>query len=156
MSWYYAVAFCRWLSKRLGYEVRLPTEWEWQQGASGGDPANVYPWGKDWDSDRVNTKESGLKRTTAVGMYPHGASPIGAFDMSGNVWEWCLNKYNNPKQCELTGTEWRVIRGNDWGGYWPSAEPRVAARAAFRSGYYPSNGLSSFGVRLCGGGPTNS
>ena len=80
VSWYDAVAYCRWLSGRLDYEIRLPSEWEWQQAATGGDPTNKYPWGGKWDSDRANTDESGLSRATAVGLYPQGASLVGAFD----------------------------------------------------------------------------
>ena len=38
VSWYDAMAYCRWLSAHLGYDIRLPTEWEWQQAATGGDP----------------------------------------------------------------------------------------------------------------------
>ena len=45
VSWYDVVAYCRWLSKRLGYDIRLPTEWEWQQAATGGDKANDVPLG---------------------------------------------------------------------------------------------------------------
>jgi len=90
VSWLDTVSFCRWLSARLGYKVRLPTEWEWQQAATGGDPANVYPWGEKWEKNRANTYESELNRSTAVGLYPQGASPVGALDMSGNLWEWSL------------------------------------------------------------------
>ena len=111
MSWYDAVAYCRWLSKRLGYKIELPTEWEWQQAATGGDKANACPWGRDWDSERANTSKSGLSRTTAVGLYPQGASPVGALDMSGNVEEWCLNEYGNPKNVAVSGDERRVVRG---------------------------------------------
>jgi conflict system STAND superfamily ATPase/sulfatase-modifying factor enzyme 1/bDLD-like protein len=77
-SWYGAMAYCRWLSNRLGYDIRLPTEWEWQWAATGGDPSREYPRPGDWDPARANTYESGLSRTTAVGMYPVGASPVGA------------------------------------------------------------------------------
>lgn len=42
-SWYEAVAFCRWLSHRTKATIRLPTEWEWQQAATGGDPTSEYP-----------------------------------------------------------------------------------------------------------------
>jgi hypothetical protein len=126
VSWYDAVAFCRWLAKRLGYEIRLPTEWEWQQAATGGDPNNKYPWGPDWDSNRANTEESDLSRTTAVGLYPHGAWPNGPMDMSGNVWEWCLNVHKNPSQVDIESKEPRSVRGGSWG------YAQAYARCAYR------------------------
>jgi hypothetical protein len=64
--------------------VRLPTEAEWQFAAAG-PSAKMYPWGNEWDGRLANTYESGLGRTTAVGMYPAGAGECGALDMSGNV-----------------------------------------------------------------------
>lgn len=111
ICWYDAVAFCRWLSAKLGYEVRLPTEWEWQQAATGGNAANKYPWGATWDSGYANTEESGLGRSTAVGMYPQGASPVGALDLIGNVWEWCVNEFEVPSRVELSGDNIRAVRG---------------------------------------------
>jgi formylglycine-generating enzyme required for sulfatase activity len=113
LCWLEAVSFCRWLTAKLGYEVRLPTEWEWQQAATGGNPENEYPWGA-WDSSYANTYESGLACSTAVGMHPHGVSPVGALDMSGNVWELCLNEYDNPFREEKTGEARRVLRGGSW------------------------------------------
>ncbi len=94
--WHEAMAYCRWLSARLGYEVRLPTEPEWQQAATGGNPSNQYPWGPDWVEGRANTSESGLGRTTAVGMYPAGATSQGVLDLVGNVHEWCLTNSEDP------------------------------------------------------------
>jgi formylglycine-generating enzyme required for sulfatase activity len=142
VSWYDAVAFCRWLSVRLGYEVRLPTEWEWQQAATGGDPAREYPWGTDWDSAYANTSESGLSRTTAVGLYPQGASPVGALDMGGNVEEWCLNKYEKPQDINPSGEACRVVRG----GSWPVNLD--LAHASFRLPYGPDFRLYDLGLRV--------
>ena len=45
ISWYEAVAFCRWLSQKLGMEVALPTEAQWEKAARGAD-GRVYPWGE--------------------------------------------------------------------------------------------------------------
>lgn len=114
VSWNDAMAYCRWASERLGCDVRLPTEMEWQQAACGGNPDNYYPWGGDWVEDRANTNESRLSRTTAVGMYPRGASVQGVLDLSGNVWEWCLNKYAKPNDKSVGGDDRRAVCGGSW------------------------------------------
>ena len=142
VSWFDTVAFCRWLSGRFGYEVRLPTEWEWQQAATGGDPARSYPWGAEWDARRANTLESSLQRTTAVGMYPHGASPVGAQDMSGNVYEWCVNEHENPEKVGLGGSAPRAVRGGSW--QW---EPKYAG-ATVRGPDVPDVRIPDHGLRV--------
>ncbi len=142
VSWYDAMAFCSWLTEKLGYKIRLPTEWEWQQASTGGDPTNAYPWGPNWVSGKANTSESGLNRTTAVGIYPHGSSPIGALDMSGNVWERCLNEFDNPKRIGISGEERRAVRGGSW------YDSQNSARCALRYYNHPSNRLDGVGFRL--------
>lgn len=142
LCWLEAMAFCRWLSARLGYEVRLPTEWEWQQAATGGDSTNEYPWGPEWDGNRANSYESELSRSTAVGMYPQGASPVGALDMSGNVWEWCLNEYDQSRNIAPAGDARRVVRGGAWD------DTRTLARAAYRYAFAPDFRGSGIGFRL--------
>ena len=52
VSWENAVAFCGWLSHRTDSTIRLPTEWEWQKAATGGDPTREYPWPGKWDATR--------------------------------------------------------------------------------------------------------
>ncbi len=146
ISLYDAIAFCRWLSARLGYEVRLPSEYEWQQAATGGDPDNIYPWGAEWSDQCANTTESHLSRTTAVGMYPCGVSNNGAdrvFDLAGNVLEWCLN--NNHYQNEFTslGDDGGVLRGGSWLDF-----PHNA-RTTCRFIYGPFGRCANFGVRIC-------
>ena len=61
-----------------------------------------------------------------MGLYPQGASPVGALDMSGNVWEWCLNEYGKPKRVKMNGEGKRVVRGGSWINYRDSA--RTTAR----------------------------
>lgn len=113
VTWFEAIAFSRWLSSRMKLKVRLPTEWEWQQAVTGGDPERKYPWEGGWDASRCNSDESRLRRTTAVGMYPTGATQQGVLDMVGNVWEWCLNTYEEADTTIATGGT-RVVRGGSW------------------------------------------
>lgn len=113
VSWYEAIAFCRWLSDKTKTSIRLPTEWEWQQAATGGDSEREYPWKGKWDESCCNGKKSRLNQTTTVGMYPQGATQQGVHDMAGNVWEWCLNTYEQPNILVTAGGG-RVIRGGSW------------------------------------------
>jgi hypothetical protein len=157
VSWYDAVAFCRWLTSKVDYEVRLPTEWEWQWAAQGPDGL-LYPWGPEYIQGYANIdeKNSGVKggvyleKTTPVGSYPNGASPYGVLDMSGNVWEWCLNEYDNPGQIDTTGDALRVVHGGSWDNH------DNYARATYRYKVWPDSRYRSRGFRVMGFDPVLS
>jgi len=142
LTWVEAVAYCQWLGARLGREVRLPTEWEWQQAATGGHRDWQYPWGRDWTDGRANTVESDLGRLIAVGLYPAGASEQGAMDLAGNAWDWCLNQYDRVEDTSPGGEGSRVVRGGSWYYY------QSLARAANRAHYHPHYRFDHFGFRL--------
>jgi len=114
VSWYDATVFCRWLSARLGVEVRLPDDWEWQWAAQSTQPKFIYPWGIEWEDGVANTDEAGIGRTTAVGLYPGGRSAQGAYDLAGNVWEWCRNQDDDPAKIEPNSEGSRVLRRGSW------------------------------------------
>lgn len=142
VSWYDAIAFCRWLSDALGCEITLPTEQQWQWAAQNGPERREYPWGP-WDGRRCNTYEAGIGRSTAVGMYPHGAAACGALDMAGTLWEWCLNRYDKPDVTAIDDSDARrVVRGGSWHSY------HYIARAVSRYLDHPSNRLSGLGFRV--------
>jgi conflict system STAND superfamily ATPase/sulfatase-modifying factor enzyme 1/effector-associated domain 8 (EAD8)-containing protein len=116
VSWYDATAYCRWLSQRLGFEVRLPDECERKWAGQSARQDFSYPWGPEWREGLANTSEAGIGRTTAVGMYPGGRSLQGVYDLAGNVWEWCRNIYEEPRNAELGSDRSRVLRGGSWVG----------------------------------------
>jgi len=130
------------------WAVRLPTEAEWQFAASG-PSAGTYPWGKEWDGRFANTRESGLGRTTAGGMYPAGAAPCGALDMSGNVWEWTLTEHESGKSNDITNQESRVVRGGSWNFN------QYFARATYRFSLHPDYRHFSVGFRVVGVVPSH-
>jgi len=148
VSWFEAVAYCRWLGHKLGCAIRLPTEQEWEKAARG-DDGREYPWGDGFEQGRANLKEGWVENRpdylghpAAVGLYPLGASPDGVMDMAGTVWEWCLNRWDKPEDLGLSGQYSRVLRGGSWLG-----NPRDA-RASFRRGNVPGNRIFNIGFRL--------
>jgi len=94
VSWNDAMAYCQWSNNLLkaelpvGWNLRLPTEAEWEKAARGTD-GYEYPWGDQFNKNKCNTYEGRKGNTTSIGLYsPQGDSPYGCADMSGNVWEW--------------------------------------------------------------------
>jgi formylglycine-generating enzyme required for sulfatase activity len=83
---------------------------------------------------------------TPVTRYPTGASPYGVTDMSGNVWEWCLNEWGTDS-ARLSGGWMRVVRGGSWGFY------QSLARVTSRNWHDPSDWAVNQGFRIALAGP---
>lgn len=141
VSWYEAMAYCRWLSAKLGQpSVTLPTEQQWERAARGVS-AREFAWGNEWNSNLANA-EYRIRRTTVVGLYPEGATPEGIQDLTGNVDEWCLNEYEKSQKVAPMGAVRRVVRGGGW-----SRDAEVC-RAVSRCGYGPDDRAHDLGLRL--------
>jgi formylglycine-generating enzyme required for sulfatase activity len=104
VSFHHALAFCRWAAAELGRPVRLPTGDEWEAAARGPDGRD-WPWGDVFDPERCACVESGSGWTAPVTAHPGGASPFGAEQLAGNVWEWVA---------DLGDDGWRTVRGGSW------------------------------------------
>ncbi len=135
VTWYEAMAFCNWLSDRLGVGVSLPTSLQWMRAARG-DDTRVFPWGDEFDRQRCNVRESFIRMTSQVSRYREGASPCGAQDMAGNVWEWCRDA-----QGGATGGK-RLVHG---GSFLSEAQRAVID---FRYFLAPERAHASIGFRL--------
>jgi formylglycine-generating enzyme required for sulfatase activity len=169
-----------------GLRLTLPSEEEWEKAARGGEqllaepvvraPASslappddpnrarndmqerLYPWGNEFHPGRANCRETQIEATSAAGCFPQGVSPCGAYDMSGNVWEWTRSLWGKDYRKAqfrypygaVDGREHldapveilRVLRGGSW---FASAD---LARCACRLGVSPDFRGTNFGFRV--------
>jgi len=97
VCWYEADAFCRWLTENdPDYHYFLPDENRWEAAAAGFE-RREYPWGPEWQENYCNSEESGIEKTSVVGLFEQGDTPRGVSDMAGNVWEWSASDYRSEK-----------------------------------------------------------
>ncbi|MBN2304198.1 MAG: SUMF1/EgtB/PvdO family nonheme iron enzyme [Anaerolineae bacterium] len=146
ISWYEAMAYCRWLSERTERFYRLPSEAEWEKVARG-IAGRIYPWGNTWREGICNTSETSIGHPTPVRWFSEtGTSPYGAVDMSGNVWEWCRtpwrDEYEHGANDDEDGDARRALRGGAFDR--PQADARCARRICWR----PTRRAPNFGFRV--------
>jgi formylglycine-generating enzyme required for sulfatase activity len=135
LTWYDAIAYACWLAALTNEYWRLPTEAEWEKAARGTD-GHIYPWGDNWDSERVNIWQERVTlatqspqaygKTTPVDAFPLGASLYGVLDMVGNICEWTSTiihdsrqfgysyRHDDGRDDSTVDASFRVLRS----GYW--------------------------------------
>lgn len=136
VSWYEAVAYCRWLSEQRGSAVRLPTEAECEKAATAEE--GKYPWGVKQPDPELTNFGNYVGAPTPVGIYPAGDNALGHSDLAGNVWEWCADDLGTDKD----GNTMRPL----WGGGWDY--PAMSLRAAYRHGNWARRRYGNVGFRV--------
>lgn len=133
IDWFQASRYCHWAGKRL------PKEAEWEAAARG--PGNGrWPWGTHFVAGRANLAGGDAPGVRPAGDFPAGASPFGALDMAGNVWEWVRSPLGGRAK-SVSGKQLQVAKG---GGYPSDAR---AAEISFRNFADPAMKHPAFGFR---------
>jgi serine/threonine-protein kinase len=143
VDWKQARDYCDWA------DGRLPTEAEWEKAARG-TSERIFPWGPANPSDKLVNYNKSFGDTTVVSKFPDGASPYGALDMAGNVWEW-VNDWYDPEYYSNSPTgnpqgppsaAKRVLRGGAW-----NAEGALYIKTAYRHATEDYSNTISIGFR---------
>lgn len=143
VTWFDAKDFCE------ANGGRLPSEKEWEYAARGPDNL-VYPWGNTYVAENVIGEDDstyGNNTTAPVGSRSDGASWVGAFDMSGNVWEWTSSlytesyPYSDAQEDMGNTTSARVLRGGSFN------DTMGNLRSAVRNRNIPDDDLFISGFR---------
>lgn len=140
ISWYAAYSYARWAGGRL------PTEAEWER-AAGGAMGAAYPWGDAFDASRCRAKASG---PAPADSFEDGAGPYDLLHASGNVREWCLDRYD-PRWYQRSSrrnprgpvhSAHRVVRGGSF------ASPPEALRLQHRDHFDVTRKATDIGFRV--------
>ena len=134
-----ALNYCKWAGKDL------PTEAQWEKAARGPN-GNKFPWGDSDPNDTMANFDNIVGSTTPVDTYEKGQSYYGAFDMAGNVYQWCKDWYGTGERKEKNPTgpdsgKERVIKGGSF------IEGMESLRSANRDRYEPNYSSFLFGFR---------
>jgi len=148
VNWYDANEFCKWFGQKYGVNASLPTEAQWEKASRGTD-GKTYPWGDAPPTPRRVNVNSYIGKTSEVGSYDN-ASIYGCYDMLGNIWEWCLDYYDetfyqrcsNTSPCNIDSSRYRVIRGGSW------RSDLFRATCAHRCFYNPNVRSDRHGFRI--------
>ncbi len=170
VTWFEAVAFCRWLTARLRAQdgpvlpgiggvvnVTLPSEAQWEKAARG-ESKRIWPWGDEFSPGDCNSEEVELGQPSPVGMFPKNRSSVGVEDMAGSVWEWNSTvwgrswdkpEFSYPYVADdgregESSPALRVVRG----GSCYNGKPHVRCASRFRDGPESFNDFIGFRVVL--------
>jgi iron(II)-dependent oxidoreductase len=147
ICWYEALAYARWVGKRLATAAEWQKAGGWPEQLSGG-TCNRYPWGDVFDPRRANLSATGTGTTVPVRELPQGSTPNGIFQMSGNVWEWLADTLDaipgNPHATLEAATPLRRIIGGAYDTYFPAE-----ATCHYVTGQPELDRRANIGFRCC-------